>query len=127
MLMHYISGFIVGVIVLQTMVFAPTLFKTIEPAPAGKLLRALFPKFFRLLTLAGVVILVLCFVTDGTHWADYVCATITIAFPIICSAIIPMTNRARDAGNDLLFKRMHTLSVLLTVVVLLANIILPFV
>ena len=31
MLMLYISGLIVGVIILQTMVFAPTLFKTNDP------------------------------------------------------------------------------------------------
>ena len=126
MLMLYISGFIVGVIILQTMVFAPTLFKTIEPAPAGKLLRALFPKFFRLLALAGIVLMVLCVLSDDAKWTSYACALITIVLPVICAATIPMTNRARDAGNDRLFKKMHTLSVLLTVIVLLANIILPF-
>lgn len=125
--MLYISGFVVGVIVLQTMVFAPTLFKTIEPAPAGKLLRALFPKFFRLLALAGAVLLVLSATSRTAAWSDYACGLITLVLPIICAATIPMTNRARDAGNDRLFKRMHTLSVLLTVIVLLANIILPLV
>ena len=126
MLMLYISGFIVGVIILQTMVFAPTLFKTIEPAPAGKLLRALFPKFFRLLALAGVALMVLCVVSDETDWYSYACALVTIVLPVICAATIPMTNRARDAGNDRLFKKMHTLSVLLTAIVLLSNLTLPF-
>ena len=127
MLMLYISGFIVGVIVLQTMVFAPTLFTTIEPAPAGKLLRALFPKFFRLLAVAGIALLVVALLSDAARWNNFLCGGITVVLPIVCAASVPMTNRARDAGNDQLFKRMHTLSVALTVTVLLANLVLPFV
>ena len=44
-----ISGITVGVILLQTIIFAPTIFTTIDAEPAGKLLRALFPKFFKFL------------------------------------------------------------------------------
>ena len=47
------------------MVFAPTIFTTIEPQSAGKLLRALFPKFSVLLSLLGVGMLtVLVFVAN---------------------------------------------------------------
>ena len=36
---NYFAGIAVGVIILQTMIFAPTIFKTLEMEPAGKLLR----------------------------------------------------------------------------------------
>lgn len=49
-------GVVIGVII-QTVVFAPTIFTTVEAAPEGKLLRALFPKFLRLLILLGALTL----------------------------------------------------------------------
>jgi hypothetical protein len=39
----------------------------------------------------------------------------------ICYFIIPKTNQARDEKNDTLFKRLHTLSVSLTLLVLFLN------
>ena len=50
----FLAGITVGAIILQTAIFAPTIFTTIEAQPAGKLLRALFPKFFKLILVLGV-------------------------------------------------------------------------
>ena len=45
---------------------------------------------------------------------------------MICYFIVPMTNRARDEGNDNAFKRLHTVSVVLTMMVLLSNLLWMF-
>ena len=50
----FFAGLTVGIIVLQTMVLAPTLFRTLELEHAGKLLRVMFPKFFLILAALGV-------------------------------------------------------------------------
>ena len=42
-------------------------------------------------------------------------------FMLICYYIVPVTNRAKDEGNDIAFKRLHTVSVVLTMLVLLSN------
>ena len=85
------AGVVIGVIILQTMVFAPTIFTTIEPAPAGKLLRALFPKFFRLLMLLGVGTLVALWFDDDASPAQYVMAGLTVTLALICAALVPAT------------------------------------
>lgn len=115
-----------SVIILQTMIFAPTIFKTLEMEPAGKLLRALFPKFFRLLALLGFITLVSLALEEDTCWVRYLLGALTLACPIICALLVPATNRATDAGDKTRFKVLHTVSVALTVIVLLSDIALPF-
>ncbi|MEM1165617.1 MAG: DUF4149 domain-containing protein [Planctomycetota bacterium] len=123
----FFAGIVVGVIALQTAVFAPTIFTTIESGPAGTLLRALFPKFFRLLAVLGVATLVaLWFSSESGAW-QYVLAGLTVVLSVVCAAMIPATNRATDQGNSGRFKLMHTLSVVLTLVMLLSNIAIPIV
>jgi hypothetical protein len=123
---NYFAGIAVGIIILQTMVFAPTIFKTLEMEPAGKLLRALFPKFFRLLTVLGIITLVSLLLKEDTCWVAYLLGGLTVACPVICALLVPATNRATDAGEKRRFKFLHTVSVALTLVVLLSDIVLPF-
>ncbi len=124
---NFFAGLTVGIIVLQTMVLAPTLFRTIELEHAGKLLRALFPKFFLILAALGVVTLACSFASESGSIAQVVLAAVTILLPLVCWLMVPATNRATDAGDERTFKRLHTLSVLLTVLVLLSNIAIPLV
>ena len=120
------AGVVIGVIILQTMVFAPTIFTTIEPAPAGKLLRALFPKFFRLLMILGIATLAALWFDESASASQYVMAGLTVILPLICASLVPATNRATDAGAKGRFKALHFISVALTVLVLGANIAIPF-
>ena len=54
-------------------------------------------------------------------------SSLTVALPLLCLALIPATNRAKDEGDSATFKRLHTVSVLLTLIVLAANLTLPFI
>ena len=122
---NYLAGIAVGIIVLQTMVFAPTIFTTIEPQPAGKLLRALFPKFFMLLSLLGVGMLAALIAGGDEAVMRFVLASVTVVAPVVCLLLIPATNRATDRGDVRSFKILHTASVVLTVLVLVANLWMP--
>ena len=124
---NFFAGLVVGIILLQTAIFAPTIFTTIEAAPAGKLLRALFPKFFRLLIVLGVITLIALAVSGGGSPLQYIVAGLTVALPAVCAVLVPVTNRATDQGDKETFKRLHTLSVVLTMLVLLGNIALPWI
>ena len=42
-----LSGIIVGMIILQSTIIAPTIFTTLEQNNAGKLIRNIFPKLFK--------------------------------------------------------------------------------
>ena len=121
--MHfYFPGMIVGIIILQTSIVAPTLFKKLEISDFGKAIRALWPKFFILLTILGAATLVALYFEHDASMAEYAIAGATTLFAAICYAIIPATNRATDEGNQKKFNILHKISVYLTVVMLLINI-----
>ena len=124
-MVSFFSGCIVGIIILQSAILAPTLFKTLEMKDAGALLRALFPKFFFLLIVLGIALSAATFFEEVKTFWHYLVCVITVLFPLICRLIIPATNKARDDGDDKRFHFLHKVSVILTVSVLLANIIVP--
>ncbi|MBG79777.1 MAG: hypothetical protein CMJ39_03580 [Phycisphaerae bacterium] len=123
----YIAGIIVGIIILQTAVFAPTIFTTIDAAPAGKLLRALFPKFFKLLIVLGIFCTAALIFGEKSSVMQYIIAVATILLPLICAVLVPITNKATDAGNRSRFKLLHTISVVLTMLVLVGNLAFPWI
>ena len=119
---YYFPGMIVGIILLQTAIVAPTLFKKLEFKQVGPVIRALWPKFFLLLSVLGVVTLIDLYFHNDPSDIHYMIAGLTVTFSTICYAIIPATNRATDEGNQKRFNLLHKISVLLTVVILLMNI-----
>ena len=121
-----ISGIAVGVILLQTIIFAPTIFTTIDAEPAGKLLRALFPKFFKFLALLGTLTILTCIFSSQSGAGQWTIGIITVVVPIVCLLMVPATNRATDEGQKGRFKLLHTLSVLFTLSVLIANLSMPY-
>ena len=112
-----LSGIAAGAILFHTAIIAPTVFKTLEPAEVKIFLRAVFPKLFNLLVFLGIIMLVLFFFGMGSI---YVALTTTI-LPLVCGRLVPATNKARDDGNTKLFNNLHTVSVVLTIIVLLSN------
>ena len=114
-----ISGLICGVILFQTAIIAPSIFKVLSPDNAGPFLRTIFPKLFMFVAMLSLVGFVLSFISSNT--TGLIVFFGSLLFMLICYYIVPMTNRARDAGNDNAFKRLHTVSVVLTMIVLLSN------
>ncbi len=119
---YYFPGMIVGFILLQTAIVAPTLFKKLDIKDFAVVIRALWPKFFMWLTVFGVASVVDLYFHDDPSLVHYGIAGSTAVFALICYLIIPATNRATDEGNEKLFKILHKVSVYLTVIILLANI-----
>ena len=119
-----ISGLICGVILFQTAIIAPSIFKVLSPDNAGPFLRTIFPKLFMFVAMLSIVGFVLSFISSNT--TGLIVFFGSLLFMLICYYIVPMTNRARDAGNDNAFKRLHTVSVVLTMIVLLSNLLWVF-
>ena len=119
-----ISGLICGVILFQTAIIAPSIFKVLSPDNAGPFLRTIFPKLFMFVAVLSGVGFVLSFISSNT--TGLIVFFGSLLFMLICYYIVPMTNRARDAGNDNAFKRLHTVSVVLTMIVLLSNLLWAF-
>ena len=119
---YYFPGMIVGIIILQTSIVAPTLFKKLNIEDFGRAIRTLWPKFFILLVILGGASLVALYFGDNPTIPQYAISGSTTLFAVICYAIIPATNRATDEGNQKKFNLLHKISVYLTVIMLLINI-----
>jgi hypothetical protein len=119
------SGMSVGIILFQTTIIAPTVFGGLGPDGADPILRKVFPKFFIILATLGLLNII-CAVISDMHMQAYIGGA-TGVLAAIAYSLIPMTNKMRDEQNEKAFKRLHNISVLMTVTMLLINLASPFV
>ncbi len=123
---YYFPGMVVGLILMQTAIVAPSLFRNLEIEVFGKVIRDLWPKFFLALGLIGTLSLVSVYLQEDSEFIHYGIAGLTVILSAICYLIIPATNKATDEGNESLFRILHRVSVTSTVVMLISNILYVF-
>ena len=114
-------GIIVGIIIFQTSIIAPTVFKTINSKETSSFLRIIFPKFFILILALGLMSLIAELFYEKNTLTISISA-LTVLMALFCYSIIPSTNSATDEGDKKKFKQLHSLSVITTVGILLLNI-----
>tara|TARA_X000000368_G_C22529489_1_gene492821 strand:+ start:36 stop:440 length:405 start_codon:yes stop_codon:yes gene_type:complete len=115
------AGLISGVIIFQSAIVASSIFTVLPEENAGILLRNLFPKFFLFLIFLSSLSLTFSFLANLNFYPFGFIGILGLLSMSICYFIIPKTNQARDEKDDTLFKRLHTLSVSLTLLVLFLN------
>ena len=116
-----ISGVIVGVIIFHTVYVTRTVFHNLDEENTKIFLRAIFPKFFILLNFLGFAFLLVGgYINPGMNEIFFMGCSNTV-LPAIAYFLIPITNRAKDEGQESKFKTLHSISVLLTLVLLLSN------
>ena len=116
-----ISGVIVGVIIFHTVYVTRTVFHNLDEENTKIFLRAIFPKFFLLLNFLGFAFLLVGgYINPGLNEIFFMGCSNTV-LPAIAYFLIPITNRAKDEGQESKFKTLHSVSVLLTLVLLLSN------
>ena len=121
-----VSGIICGIILLQTSVVAPSIFKYLDQNQTRDLLRAIFPKFFLFILLLASLSLAIGILNSVKFDIQTIIASLTVVLSILCYIIIPSTNEAKDKNNQKRFKFLHNLSVTSTVIIFLANLSLVF-
>ena len=116
-----ISGVIVGIILFHTIYVTRTVFHNLDEENTKIFLRAIFPKFFLLLNFLGFAFLLVGgYVNPGINEIFFMGCSNTV-LPAIAYFLIPITNRAKDEGDESKFKTLHSISVILTLVLLLSN------
>ncbi len=116
-----ISGVIVGIIIFHTIYVTRTVFHNLDEENTKIFLRAIFPKFFLLLNFLGFAFLLVGgYINPGLNEIFFMGCSNTV-LPAIAYFLIPITNRAKDEGQESKFKTLHSISVLLTLVLLLSN------
>tara|TARA_B100000700_G_C14288499_1_gene509292 strand:+ start:45 stop:437 length:393 start_codon:yes stop_codon:yes gene_type:complete len=119
-------GIIVGIIIFQTSVIAPSVFKTINSEETSKFLRIIFPKFFILIFALGVMSLIVELLYEK-NISTISISILTVLMALLCYIIIPSTNSATDEGDKKKFKKLHSISVFTTLGILLLNILIFFI
>ena len=112
---------VLGIIFAQVLLTAPVVFKVLDDQNASNFLRRIFPRYYLLLILITLIALLISYLFFST--IDIYIALIAVSFSFLGYIIIPLTNIAKDRGWDSLFKGLHSLSVLNTVIIFLASIV----
>lgn len=114
-----LSGVISGIILFQTAIVAPVVFTALDAENASKFLRKIFPRFFMVIFILGISSLIASSLLLNIQ--GIVIAAVTAISMIISYLVVPATNKARDEESSTAFRRLHTLTVVLTLFTLLAN------
>ena len=120
-----INGVVCGIILLQTFVVAPSVFKSLGEKHAGPFLRSLFPKFFIVLSVLGLIGAILS-ILNGINLSFFI-AISSMLLSVGAYLMIPATNRAKDKDDKKAFSRLHGLSVLSTILILIMNLASPII
>ena len=123
---NFFPGLIVGAIILQVAIVAPSMFRTLNMDDFGKAIRAIWPKFFAMIAVLGVFSFTVVYLDGDLSFYHSIIAISSVVLASICYAIIPATNRATDNGDHKTFKILHRISVSFTIILLVINIIFPF-
>ena len=120
------SGIIVGVIIFQTGFITRTAFNHLDEANTKIFLRAIFPKFFLLLTFLGFAYLLMSSYYHPGINKSFVLGCINTALPTACYMLTPVINKAKDNDEKSKFRGLHFLTVLFTLIVLIFNTLILF-
>ena len=116
------SGIISGIILFQSSVIAPTVFKTLGPDDTSIFLRKIFPKMFSNIFAFGLLSLLLALKNNQINTIQIFISVYTVLGSALCYSIIPATNKATDEKKIKRFKVLHSVSVVVTLSILFANV-----
>lgn len=125
------AGTWVGAIIFQSAIVAPAVFVDLDSDSARRFLRTLFPRFYRLGIVCGVLMsigIAVLIRLDGMPApvkTVAAAAVLMLILELVSLWLLPRINAARDAGIDAAgrFHRLHRLSVILTVAILVLGLI----
>jgi hypothetical protein len=116
-----LNALIIGVIFTHLILTTPTVFRTLDSESVSKFLRVIFPRYYLLLLILSLPILIILYFQDSSsHYWLAVNVSFHATLGFLC---IPLTNAAKDRGWDRVFSFTHGLSVYCTVVILILSII----
>ncbi len=116
------SGIIIGLTLFQSLLIAPAINKLVSTSDASIFLRFIWPKYFITIIIISLIALIIIFLYNNNQTLPKYFYVVSLILMIICYVITPYINEAKDASNDILFSRLHLITVLFTLVTLILNI-----
>tara|TARA_B100000900_G_scaffold200801_1_gene170256 strand:+ start:1316 stop:1726 length:411 start_codon:yes stop_codon:yes gene_type:complete len=117
-----ISCIISAIILFQSLFIAPSINKIITTKEASKFLRYLWPKFFIIIsTLSTFSLIANYYLEIEKNMVNYI-IIICIILMLVCYFITPIINRTKDNSKNKLWTVLHLVTVILTLITLVLNI-----
>ena len=120
---YFNSAIIIGIILFQSSLIAPSINRIINQKEASIFLRYIWPKFFLIIALLSLISFFCVFFSEINNGIIYVCLVISIITMFFCYILTPFINKAKDLSNIKLWKNLHMITIILT----LLNVVLNFV
>lgn len=106
------TALLFGGMVLYSFGFAAFVFSALPADQAGRLLRQAFPHFYRFVLIVSAISALLLFRSDAT--ASVLMVLIAVTVVPARQILMPAINDATDSGRSQRFRRLHGLSVAIT-------------
>ena len=116
-----LSGVIIGIIFFQSILVAPGVNKMINSQDASIFLRYIWPKFFLIIAFISLGALIVNIFNSNPNIFK-ILTFISFLLMLICFFITPVINNAKDTLNDQLWSALHLLTIILTLITLILNI-----
>ena len=116
------SAVIVGIILFQSVLVAPSINKLINTIDASTFLRFIWPKFFIIIAVISLASFVLMIINAHPNLDKYFCF-ISFLLMLSCYLITPLINEAKDSLNEQLWTILHLSTIILTLLTLILNVV----
>jgi len=122
----FLSGFISGIILYQSLMIAPSINKLLNNQDASLYLRYIWPNFFIIIGILSLLSFTCIFLFNSNQNAAKILSILSAFFMIISYVAIPYMNQAKDSLNESSFNILHSGSIILTIVTLIMNLVIFF-
>ena len=122
-LITIISSIIIGVILFQSFIIAPTVTKVVNKKDSSKFLRLIWPKFFLIISCLSLINILLSFLLNLESWAILYLNLSSFFIMFFCYLLTPTINNFKDNSNEKIWSYLHFLTIILTIFTLIVNVI----
>jgi len=115
----YLISMILGIMLFFSFVIAPIVFTTLNEENARKFIRRIFPFYYNVNLGISLIILIIFLFLSKLGIDFYLILAISILFATSNYLLMPLINKYRDKKQNIKFKYLHFISVLINFVQML--------
>ena len=108
-----LPSIVLGIMLFFSFAVAPIIFKVLKENEARNFVRTIFPYYYLINLMLISLISIFLFFKNFINLDFYLLASVAILFVVSLFILMPMINNARDQKQDIKFKYLHMISVII--------------
>ena len=108
-----LPSIVLGIMLFFSFAVAPIIFKVLKENEARNFVRTIFPYYYLINLMLISLISIFLFSKNFINLDFYLLASVAILFAVSLFILMPMINNARDQKQDIKFKYLHMISVII--------------